>query len=161
MLEQRRHLIASMTASVPSRKRTEHTMGKRRRAREFALQVLYQLDIRKERAEEVLHQFWKENDVEKEVQNFTNILVKGVEEKRSEIDKLLSEYALNWDLSRMSVVDRNILRLGSLEILFLKEIPFAVSINEAIELAKSFGTDDSFKFINGILNRVKDVSPPP
>ena len=136
-------------------------MGKRRRAREFALQVLYQLDIRKERAEEVLHQFWKENDDEKEVQNFTNILVKGVEEKRSEIDKLLTEYALNWDLSRMSVVDRSILRLGTFEILFLKEIPFAVSINEAIELAKSFGTDDSFKFINGILNRVKDVSPPP
>ena len=136
-------------------------MGKRRRAREFALQVLYQLDIRKERAEEVLHQFWKENDAEKEVQNFTNILVKGVEEKRSEIDKLLTEYALNWDLSRMSVVDRSILRLGTFEILFLEEIPFAVSINEAIELAKSFGTDDSFKFINGILNRVKDVSPPP
>ncbi len=114
------------------------------------------MDIRKEKSEEVLLEFWKENDAEKEVQNFTNILVKGVEEKRSEIDKLLAEYALNWDLSRMSVIDRNILRLGSFEILFLKEIPFAVSINEAIELAKTFGTDDSFKFVNGILNRVKN-----
>jgi len=131
-------------------------MGKRRRAREFALQVLYQLDIRKEGLKEVLPEFWKENDAEKEVQNFTNILVKGVEEKRSEIDKLLTEYALTWDLSRMSVIDRNILRLGSFELLFLKEIPFAVSINEAIELAKTFGTDDSFKFVNGILNRIKD-----
>ncbi len=133
-------------------------MGKRRKAREFALQVLYQLDIRKEGSEGVLSEFWRQNNTKKEVQEFTNILVKGVEEKRLHIDKLLTKYALNWDLSRMPVVDRNILRLGSFEILFLKEIPFAVSINEAIELAKTFGTDDSFKFINGILNRVKDAN---
>lgn len=131
-------------------------MGKRRRAREFALQVLYQLDIRKEGSEGVLSEFWRQNNTKNDVQEFTNILVKGVEEKRSNIDKLLAEFSLNWDLSRMSVIDRNILRLGSLEILFLKEIPSAVSIDEAIELAKVFGTDDSFKFINGILNRIKD-----
>ena len=132
-------------------------MGKRRRARKFALQVLYQLDIREERSEHILQEFWEENDDEKDVQNFANTLVKGVEEKKLEIDKLLTEFAFNWNLSRMSVIDRTILRLGSFEILFLKEIPPAVSINEAIELAKIFGTDDSFKFINGILNRVKDV----
>ena len=132
-------------------------MGKRRRARALALRVLYQLDIREEQSEYILQEFWEENDVEKDVRNFANILVKGVEEKRPEIDKLLTEFAFNWNLSRMSVIDRTILRLGSFEILFLKEIPPAVSINEAIELAKIFGTDDSFKFINGILNRVKDV----
>jgi len=132
-------------------------MGKRRRARELALQVLYQLDIREERSEHILQEFWEENDVEQDVRNFANTLIKGVEEKKLEIDKLLTEFAFNWNLSRMSVIDRTILRLGSFEILFLKEIPVAVSINEAIELAKIFGTDDSFKFINGILNRVKDV----
>ena len=132
-------------------------MGKRRRARELALQVLYQLDIREERSEHILPEFWEENDVEKDIRNFANTLIKGVEEKRPEIDKLLTEFAFNWNLSRMSVIDRTILRLGSFEILFLKEIPPAVSINEAIELAKIFGTDDSFKFINGILNRAKDV----
>ncbi len=132
-------------------------MGKRRRARELALQVLYQLDIREEPSEHILPEFWEENDVEQDVRNFANTLIKGVEEKRPEIDKLLTEFAFNWNLSRMSVIDRAILRLGSFEILFLKEIPSAVSINEAIELAKIFGTDDSFKFINGILNRVKDV----
>ncbi len=132
-------------------------MGKRRRARELALQVLYQLDIREERSEHILPEFWEENDAEKDVRNFANTLVKGVEEKKLEIDKLLTEFAFNWKLSRMSVIDRTILRLGSFEILFLKEIPPAVSINEAIELAKIFGTDDSFKFINGILNRVKEM----
>jgi len=132
-------------------------MGKRRRARELALQVLYQLDIREERSEHILQEFWEENDVEQDVRNFANTLIKGVEEKKLEIDKLLTEFAFNWNLSRMSVIDRTILRLGSFEILFLKEIPPAVSINEAIELAKIFGTDDSFKFINGILNRVKEM----
>ena len=132
-------------------------MGKRHRARELALQILYQLDIRKERSEQILQEFWEENDAEKDVRNFTNTLVKGVEEKRLEIDKLLTEFAFNWNLSRMSVIDRTILRLGSFEILFLKEIPPAVSIDEAIELAKTFGNDNSSKFVNGILNRVKDV----
>jgi len=132
-------------------------MGKRHRARELALQILYQLDIRKERSEQILQEFWEENDTEKDVRNFANTLVKGVEEKRLEIDKLLTEFAFNWNLSRMSVIDRTILRLGSFEILFLKEIPPAVSIDEAIELAKTFGNDNSSKFVNGILNRVKDV----
>ena len=134
-------------------------MGKRRRARELALQVLYQLDIRGEKAEEILCQFWKQNNTEKTVEDFANILVKGVEEKRGDIDQLLAKCALNWELDRMSVVDRNILRLGSFEILFLKNIPYPVSINEAIELAKIFGAEDSPKFINGILNKVKDFSP--
>ena len=132
-------------------------MGKRHRARELALQILYQLDIRKERSEQILQEFWEENDAEKDVRNFANTLVKGVEEKKLEIDKLLTEFAFNWNLSRMSVIDRTILRLGSFEILFLKEIPPAVSIDEAIELAKTFGNDNSSKFVNGILNRVKDV----
>ena len=132
-------------------------MGKRHRARELALQILYQLDIREERSEQILQEFWEENDNEKDVRNFANTLVKGVEEKRLEIDKLLTEFAFNWNLSRMSVIDRTILRLGSFEILFLKEIPPAVSIDEAIELAKTFGNDNSSKFVNGILNRVKDV----
>jgi len=132
-------------------------MGKRHRARELALQILYQLDIRKERSEQILQEFWEENDTEKDVLNFANTLVKGVDEKRLEIDKLLTEFAFNWNLSRMSVIDRTILRLGSFEILFLKEIPPAVSIDEAIELAKTFGNDNSSKFVNGILNRVKDV----
>jgi len=132
-------------------------MGKRHRARELALQILYQLDIREERSEQILQEFWEENDTEKDVLNFANTLVKGVEEKRLEIDKLLTEFAFNWNLSRMSVIDRTILRLGSFEILFLKEIPPAVSIDEAIELAKTFGNDNSSKFVNGILNRVKDV----
>ena len=131
-------------------------MGKRRQAREISLQALYQIDIRKIKPEEVWPDICHFSSLEKDVQKFSEILVKGTFEKLPEIDNIISKNSLHWNLERMAIVDRNILRLASYEILFCEDIPFAVSINEAIELAKTYGTEESGKFVNGILNKIKE-----
>lgn len=133
-------------------------MRKRTKAREIALQILYELDIKKEALLPFLDDYWKgytEGEaIEKEVQNFATALAKGTVENLAEIDKLISSYAKNWQLKRMAVIDRNIIRMGCFELLFLKDIPPKVSINEAVELAKKYGDVESSKFVNGILDRV-------
>ena len=129
-------------------------MGKRRRAREFALQILFQQDINRNDWEEGLKLFWDLTPADPDVINFTNILVRGTIEHLEEIDTLIKKYAQNWDINRMAVVDRNLLRFSIYELLYFEEIPPKVTINEAIELAKTFGTQDSGRFINGILDRI-------
>ncbi|UCH12577.1 MAG: transcription antitermination factor NusB [Candidatus Omnitrophota bacterium] len=133
-------------------------MRKRTKARELALQILYELDIKKEPLEPFLDDYWKRSFrqqlVEKGVKDFTTQLVKGTIENLEEIDKLISSYAKNWQLKRMAVIDRNIIRMGCFELLFLKDIPLKVSINDAVELAKKYGDVESSKFVNGILDRV-------
>jgi len=133
-------------------------MRKRTKAREFALQMLYELDIRKESLDNFLLDFWERpfghKSVEKEVRDFATQLTKGAVEHIEEIDKIISSYAQNWRLKRMAVIDRNIIRMGCFELLFLKDIPPKVSINEAVELAKKYGNVESSKFVNGILDRV-------
>jgi transcription antitermination factor NusB len=133
-------------------------MRKRTRAREFALQILYQIDITGNNLRDILDTFWKypeEQDVEPAIQDFAVSLVKGVTDNLSSIDQRIAHYATNWQLKRMAVVDRNILRLASFEILFLSDIPAKVSINEAVDLAKKFSTDEAGKFVNGILDKIK------
>ena len=130
---------------------------KRRKARECALKILYMYEMRQENIEAIIDEFWKESpEKNEEVKEFATILAKGAVNNIKIIDKKISEVALNWQIERMSTIDRNILRIGSFEIMFLPEIPPAVSINEAIELAKKYGTEDSPKFVNGILHKIKE-----
>ena len=128
-------------------------MGSRHQARERALQILFQYDIHGKPGL-WLDVFWKENEATDEVKAFAERLVAGVLEKQKEMDALIGKYATNWKISRMPVVDRNILRAGVYELLWMDDVPAKVTVNEAIELAKSFGDDDASKFVNGILDQV-------
>jgi len=128
---------------------------KRRKAREYALQVLFQLDIRKEKpTATVLKHFWAEYNPDEEVKAFAEEIVKGTFKHLVKINDLIHQCAKNWSLDRMAVVDRNVLRMAAYEILYRMDIPTSVTINEAIEIAKKFGTDESGAFVNGILDRV-------
>ncbi len=128
-------------------------MGSRHHARERALQILFQYDIHGKPGL-WLDLFWKENESTDEVKAFAERLVAGVLEKKKELDALIGKYATNWKVSRMPIVDRNILRAGAYELLWMDDVPAKVTVNEAIELAKSFGDDDASKFVNGILDHI-------
>ncbi len=129
-------------------------IGRRSKAREAALKILYQLDITKDSPEEGIKIFYRQHRIPVSSKNFVERLVKGTVGHLSEINALLTQYATNWSLSRMAVVDRNVLRLGTFELLFGNETPPKVVINEAVELAKRFGTPDSGKFVNGVLDSI-------
>ena len=133
-------------------------MGSRHQARERALQILFQYDIHG-RPGLWLDVFWKENEATDEVKAFAERLVAGVLEKKKELDALIGKYATNWKISRMPIVDRNILRAGVYELLWMDDVPAKVTVNESIELAKSFGDDDASKFVNGILDKVLSDEP--
>jgi N utilization substance protein B len=137
-------------------------MGKRRKSRELALQLLYQLDLQDAaRAEPYLDEFWTRHPVDGEVRGFVESLVRGTKLHQQKIDEVIGQFAENWDLDRMAVVDRNILREGVFELLWMMEIPPKVAINEALEVAKKFSTRESSRFINGLLDRVhKELRPP-
>ena len=133
-------------------------MRKRTKAREFALQVLYQLDITHDECASSLINFWEsqeERGVENDLKEFTDELVKGVNKNLNIIDAKISQFAANWELARMAVVDRNILRLSCFELLFRDDIPPKVSINEAVELAKKYSGQEAGKFVNAILDKIK------
>ncbi len=131
-------------------------MRKRTKSREYALQMLYQVDIRHALPEQIVGEFWQEQEYEspEEVKVFANQLVRGTTEHLEEIDPMIAKHAENWNLKRMAVIDRNILRLGVFELLHMNEAPPKVCINEAIELAKRFGDAKSGKFVNGILDAI-------
>lgn len=131
-------------------------MGKRRRSREFALQVLYQLEITKQEALRTLAQFQEHFSEGVERDDFVERLVLGVSEHRKEIDRLIEQYSENWRLDRMNMIDRNILRMAAFELLYCEDIPPKVTLNEAIDLGKRYGTDESGSFINGILDRIQN-----
>lgn len=129
-------------------------MGSRRQAREFSLQVLYQLDFVTMPLNDLFDQFWKDREASEEVRGFAHKLVEGTLRNLVELDYLIEGYSTNWKLSRMASVDRNLLRLSTFEILYLEDIPHSVTINEAVEIAKQYGTEESAAFINGILDKV-------
>jgi len=155
-------------------------MGNRREARERAVQFLFQYDLNPpEQLEEALNHFWESQRAaalkteergatwgenvelpppsaeESAMRLFADPLIRGVVEHRQELDDVIRKYARNWSLERMAVVDRNILRLAAYEMLHREDIPPVVSINEAVDIAKKFSTQDSGKFVNGILDKVK------
>jgi N utilization substance protein B len=128
---------------------------KRRKAREFALQLLFQLDIRKEKPTLTLFKrFWAEEKPEDEIRVFAEETVKGTFKHLRTVNAKILACAQNWSLDRMATVDRNVLRMAAYEILYRGDIPPSVTINEAIELAKKYGTDESGAFVNGILDCV-------
>jgi len=136
-------------------------MRKRTQAREIALSILYQMDITRMEAQLVMNDVWqREGEVDPEVKTFTERLVFGVHQNLEGIDQKITSYATNWQLKRMAIIDRNVLRLGLFELLFTKDIPPKVSINEAVELAKRFGDLESSKFVNGILDKIHKTELP-
>lgn len=121
------------------------------------MQALYQADIRSSGAPEALEGLFAEN-LSSEAAEFSRLLVNGVSANIEKIDPEISKYSGDWPLSRMSVLDRNILRLAFYEIMFEKNTPHSVAASEAVNLAKAYGGPDSSKFINGILGSlIKDV----
>ncbi len=130
-------------------------MRRRTKARELAVQFLYQLDLRSGENTEGLDEFLELEPTEPEVQSFAKRLAIGTYDHREEIDLCLKNVAQNWDLNRMATIDRNVLRMAVFELLFCPDIPPKVTINEAIEIGKKFSTANSGAFINGILDRVR------
>jgi N utilization substance protein B len=128
---------------------------KRRRAREYALQVLFQIDFKgKEVNNKDLEDFWSDKQESEDVKKFAEDLVRGTIKSLEDIDSRIEKVAENWVLKRMAAVDRNILRFAVYEILYRKDIPSAVTINEALEIAKKFSSSEAAPFINGILDRL-------
>jgi len=130
-------------------------MRKRTKARECALKILYAVDITKQEPEKCIDGFWANyEEKDAELRSFANMLVLGVYGKKAVIDKILARHATNWQLGRMAVIDRNILRFATYELLYADGIPPKVSINEAIDIAKRYGDKDSGKFVNGVLDNI-------
>jgi len=129
-------------------------VGQRRRAREHALQVLFQIDLTGGATGEVLERFWAGLEIDDGVREFTERLVRGVLAEREAIDRRVVGAAERWKLERMPVVDRNVLRLAVFELL-ADESPPPVVIDEAIEVAKRFGGEESAGFINGVLDTIR------
>lgn len=134
-------------------------MGDRRQARELALQALFFFDVDKSDPGKSLEAFCASNEegLTPGVKPFFMDLVQGVVEHRLKIDGLLNQYSKNWKLSRMPVVDRNIMRIATFEFLKRTDIPCSVTINEAVEIGKKYGTRDSGSFINGVLDRIRSL----
>ena len=135
------------------------SVGERRRAREYALQLLFQLDLSPEGSpnatEAAVEEFWSGKKVVGPVRAFAEQIVLGTMGRLASFDAVLTSSAINWRVSRMPVVDRNILRMAIFEFLFHPETPRVVVIDEAIEIAKKFGNEESGPFINGILDSIR------
>jgi len=133
-------------------------MGSRTKARECALQALYQLDTSGGTPSDVLAGLWAHFEpADDETKRFAEALVRGAQREQQVIDELIQKTSTNWKLERMARVDRNILRLAVYEILKRSEIPVKVSLNEAIELSKKYGSEESSAFVNGILDRIANA----
>lgn len=133
-------------------------MGSRHQARERALQILFQYDVHGKTGL-WLEEYWKPLQVDEDTKSFAERLVAGVLDKKKDLDQLIGKYATNWKVSRMPIVDRNILRAGLYELLWMDDVPAKVTLDEAIELAKDFGDDEASKFVNAILDKVLATEP--
>ncbi|MEE2822807.1 MAG: transcription antitermination factor NusB [Acidobacteriota bacterium] len=130
-------------------------MSSQRKARELALQLLFQTDITRSAPEETLDAFWEVNSAESENREYADLLFLKAFENQVQIDTLICKYSQNWSLERMSVVDRNVLRMAVGE-LMMGDIPTVVVIDQAIEIARKFSTNESTPFVNGILDAIKN-----
>jgi len=129
-------------------------MGKRRSSRELALKFLYQFELNGEDLDEQIKLFLERNSSQEDVANFMKELVVSLIDKMEEIDEIIQKFSDHWILDRMTVIDKNILRMGTCELLFNFLTPPKVVINEAIDIAKKYGNEDSPEFVNGILDKV-------
>jgi len=136
-------------------------MSGRHEARTCAVQFLFQRDFNTDELDAALSEFWSERKAGPKVRQFSEELIRGVEGCREDLDLRLRRYAENWDLKRMGAVDRNVMRVALFEMLYRSDIPPVVSINEAVDLAKELSSDESGRFVNGILDRARrDISRP-
>lgn len=131
-------------------------MGLRRIARECALQMLFELDVGKISKEEILRTFWQMNEHPQKVREFADQLFEGTIRQLKEIDKVIQQHTKHWRLNRMAAVDRNVIRLAVFEFLSGGKTPETVVINEALDIARKFSTQESAQFVNGILDSIKN-----
>ena len=129
-------------------------MGTRRKGRECALQLLFQADLSRLETSICRDLYWKIHPKIEEIQNYANFLYHGSLEHKEEIDQLIQKYSEHWRIERMAGVDRNILRIAVFEFLYELETPTTVVINEALEIARKYSTEESTQFINGILDAI-------
>lgn len=136
-------------------------MGKRRDGREAAVQYLFQRDLNTPEEKTSLDDFWQLRPATERTRAFGDELIKGVLANQTVIDERIQKCVANYELHRIAAVDRNVLRVAIYEMLFTKDVPPVVSINEAIEIAKRFGSDESGRFVNGVLDRIRHELPRP
>lgn len=129
-------------------------MGQRHKAREYALQGLYMFEVSKTSVENIIEFEWLDGEINDESREFAIELIKGVISNIEKLDSTIQSYSKNWKFERLSIIDKSILRLAIFEMIFKKDIPAVVTINECIELGKTFGGENSGQFINGILDAV-------
>ena len=134
-------------------------MSARSKARKQTLDLLYEADIRSTSAADLLalRDVIEEGPDARPIREFTKLLIAGVTENKRKIDELISTYAQGWDMDRLPAVDRNILRLGIFEILWSTEVPISVAIDESLALAKELSSDESSKYIHGVLGRIASI----
>lgn len=135
-------------------------MGVRRDAREAAVQYLYQREMQGDQSDQALEEFYEMRGLSPSGRRFCDELLQGWMQHREEIDEVIAKNARNFEFHRLSAVDRNVLRIACHEILFRSDIPAPVAINEAIEIAKKYSTEDSGKFVNGVLDNIRKQKPP-
>jgi transcription antitermination protein NusB len=136
-------------------------MGMRRQAREWALQLLFQDDFNREDPSTAYEEFWAARDADPRIRKFTEDIVAGVHAQLQILDDKIQEYAEHWNIKRMGGVERNAIRMALFEMLFCPEIPPVVSIDEAVEITKLYSSNESGKFVNGILDRaLRDIKRP-
>jgi N utilization substance protein B len=127
---------------------------RRRKARELALKMLYQMELNGDDAETALRKFCEIFPYQKEIVDYSRFLLLGINKEQRHLDERIERASEHWKLSRFTYVDKNILRIGAYEIIFSPDVPPKVAIDEAIEMGKKFGSEDSKDFINGILDRI-------
>jgi len=132
-------------------------MGTRREGRELAVQALYQLEVTNDEAGGSLETFWEHFNADDVSRGFARSLVGDVQNQRQRIDGLIADAAEHWRVGRLSKVDLSVLRVATCELVSAEDIPTRVTIDEAIEIARRFGSDDSASFVNGVLDRIADV----
>ncbi|MFH1084021.1 MAG: transcription antitermination factor NusB [Pseudomonadota bacterium] len=129
-------------------------MGERRRARELAVQVLFHLEFSPGDPSEIFDLICENFNAPKSIRDFSRKLVLGVWEEKETLDRVIAQASRNWRIERMARLDRSILRLAAFEMMFVQDIPAKVSIDEAVELGKKFGSEDSGRYINGVLDNI-------
>jgi N utilization substance protein B len=131
-------------------------MGARRSGREAALQMLFQIEASQVDVERAITLFWRNFEPDPEGREYADAAVRGIAETMSDLDAKIRAAATNWRIERMTRVDRNLLRLGTWELAYRPDVPRAVILDEAVELAKTFGTEESSAFVNGVLAKIAD-----
>lgn len=136
-------------------------MGMRRQAREWALQFLFQRDFDREDCQTALADFWQDKDASNRAKSYAEEIIYGVEARLPELDACIKKYADHWDVNRMGGVDRNVMRIALYEMTVRTDVPPVVSIDEAVEIAKRYSSNESGRFVNGILDRaLRDLGRP-